>query len=657
MPSSVGGKVVTWTVSPMLPAGLEFDPTSGTISGQATVASAPANFVVTATNSGGQAMGSLTIAVAGSPLLDLGHSERVSLLRFTNSSVLSQDTANLWILQNYTSGTTLARGSASFVDLKAGTMVDETSAGLEVRAAASGQLLGTVLAQPSWWQLASDGSYVIAGSTTALTAWSTSGQLLASLTGDYSKAVAFAAPGAIFVALGPAGQNVIQTLSVTSGSSSTSAAFQGVFNSWFLDGQRFLTTQGSTVWVYSNTAVQQDIASLSTIAGLTGQGNYFWYFDKGQFAVYQIGASASPALTFSGAQIAIPSDSTVALLINGSGGDLWIVDLSSTSPAIAHDSLPFTYLFTYAAMSPTAWLVGNDHGVIFDGASLGTTPRTLTLGAAYNIAGGTGSVSVATASGSIFSFNTSTNALERTINFPSSQLASSSDGTVLAAVQDVIDGQYNSPLVNVYSLPSGSPISSLPSVESPFITLSGSGAILGQLDTAPYNAQACYAQTTLVTGGNPILCDSVQGPSRLELSPDGTLAAVSTALTPMVTTNIYQNGKLVTTVPGWAVDWLDNGRLLVNNYKPVGQLGFPEYASATIFSPTGANLGNVPLPELHTIQPISSDLVYSPDLNAIVSLTTGAFTWASGNLPTKVGAVGGPEIVFAPGNLVLAQPF
>jgi hypothetical protein len=56
----------------------------------------------------------------------------------------------------------------------------------------------------------------------------------------------------------------------------------------------------------------------------------------------------------------------------------------------------------------------------------------------------------------------STNALVNTLNFSSSQLATSSSGTVLAATADNADFQYESNrTLNVYLLPSGSVLNTL----------------------------------------------------------------------------------------------------------------------------------------------------------------------------------------------------
>jgi hypothetical protein len=61
---------------------------------------------------------------------------------------------------------------------------------------------------------------------------------------------------------------------------------------------------------------------------------------------------------------------------------------------------------------------------------------------------------------------------------------------------------------------------------------------------------------------------------------------------------------------------------------------------------------------LFTVQPVRANRVYSPELNSILGLTTGAPIWKSGNSSlTRIGAISGAQVVFASGGFVLAQPF
>jgi hypothetical protein len=62
-PSSTGGAVVTWTISPAISAGLSFDSSTGTLSGTPTEVSVSTVYTITATNSGGSDSATVTIVV------------------------------------------------------------------------------------------------------------------------------------------------------------------------------------------------------------------------------------------------------------------------------------------------------------------------------------------------------------------------------------------------------------------------------------------------------------------------------------------------------------------------------------------------------------------------------------------------------------------
>jgi len=64
-PSSDGGAVASYSVSPMLPTGLSIDALTGVISGTPTVITNIANYTVTATNAGGSTNVTVSIAVGG----------------------------------------------------------------------------------------------------------------------------------------------------------------------------------------------------------------------------------------------------------------------------------------------------------------------------------------------------------------------------------------------------------------------------------------------------------------------------------------------------------------------------------------------------------------------------------------------------------------
>ena len=62
-PSSTGGAVVTWSISPSLPSGLSFDTSTGAISGTPDTITSSASYTITASNTGGSDTATITIVV------------------------------------------------------------------------------------------------------------------------------------------------------------------------------------------------------------------------------------------------------------------------------------------------------------------------------------------------------------------------------------------------------------------------------------------------------------------------------------------------------------------------------------------------------------------------------------------------------------------
>lgn len=208
-PHNGGGVVVTWSIDRTLPAGLTFDTGSGTISGTPTASSPQANYLVSATNSGGTSSATLTITVAaasgfGAALPD---GKRTRAQEFTG-----------------TAGKTAVVQSGSWLTL-------------------ADRLSGTPLSNIElpdgirWWQLARDGSYVAAATDTQLTVWSRAGAVLFTRRANYGDADVFVAAGELRVAAGPAGSHVIEVIAVPAGIAHLGATEPGSFISWTEDGE------------------------------------------------------------------------------------------------------------------------------------------------------------------------------------------------------------------------------------------------------------------------------------------------------------------------------------------------------------------------------------------------------------------------------------
>ncbi len=88
-PSSLGGAVVTYAISPDLPAGLHFDTMTGVVSGTPTAAAPATGYIVTASNSGGSTTVTLVITLVAPPA---GLSYAVNPVVFTLGEPVADDT-------------------------------------------------------------------------------------------------------------------------------------------------------------------------------------------------------------------------------------------------------------------------------------------------------------------------------------------------------------------------------------------------------------------------------------------------------------------------------------------------------------------------------------------------------------------------------------
>jgi hypothetical protein len=683
---SVSGTVTSYSLSPALPTGLNLDANTGTIYGVASAASASNTYTVTASNAGGNTTATVTLAVnpALVTLLNLGSANPITEIFSLGSNVLAQDTSGHWALIDYSSGTELAsgeQGTASShnpwpVYMAGSTLAVGVANGVEVRSSATGSLQAIIsspmIDQPSgtWWRLASDGSYVCAGSSTGLTAWSVSGAVLFALTGNYSAANVFAAPGQIQIALGPSGTDVIQTVLTPSGSSSLGPAFSGNFNTWSLDGMFFLTNLSNSVWTYNAASSQTGFLNVSAFNTLGGEGGWIWAISNGTtpaVTIYAVGSTTvAAAYPIGVADMVIPYGDTIGLLTFGTP-TVTVVDLSGSNPVAKPPyTVPTAYNVAYAAFSPSQWVTGNVHGAVFDGGSLTSTPRFLTLGTAFDIAGSSGIGAVAVADGTIYIFDPANTTPQQTITFSSSEVQLSTDGTVLAAAANSKDAQYEPvETLNIYALPAGTVTHSWPYQSGGTyllgLSLAAGGSNVGQA-TGTYSGSSWQyeRQVTAITGGPLIWSDTPSSaiePLQLPLpllSPDGALiAAANNTRTPSAVTTIYQNGTAVTAVPGFAVGWIDDSDLLVDTYT--GQGPVFSYSGCAIYSPTGTLIASPPLPEIMHFQTVGSGLIYTPDSNTIYSTSTGSATWTSTYPYGGVGATAVGDVVFLSGARVVVQ--
>lgn len=119
--------------------------------------------------------------------------------------------------------------------------------------------------------LSSDGLHAFGANSVGLAVWDRSGRLVASAAGDHSRARVFGSGDELRVGLSLSHQDAIEVFDLSSGDISVTPSFAGNFHSWFLDGDKFLTTISNVVWIYSRSVEQLEIISLpSTSNGRLG---------------------------------------------------------------------------------------------------------------------------------------------------------------------------------------------------------------------------------------------------------------------------------------------------------------------------------------------------------------------------------------------------
>ncbi|MBI4511236.1 MAG: hypothetical protein HY698_16505 [Deltaproteobacteria bacterium] len=639
---------------------------------------------------GGTSVGFMACGSAGSTdpnvFLELGHGFKVDKLSREGDRLLSRDnagdSAGHWVLWDTSTGSQLANGSVSMTSravalMAKGTMVIQSSSGYELRSARNGQILATIpAASTTFGGLAADGSYLWVASTTGISAWSLSGELIMSRSGDYRYANVFAADKELRVAKSPSGSAVIERIQIPGGETSVSPTFSGDFKSWFADGERFLATISDNVVVYSKTATRDAlVASEATLVG--GYGDHFWiWMDlKRKLSIYKVG-EATPVVTRSGWEV-FPAGS---MILNRSAiGNEGIskIETFRLDPAGVVESGAFEMpmwgsVTSFGSDQNGNWSIGNEYGAMVE-KTVGAEMRTLGCGAVLGVAGSeSGVAAVATASGQIMHIATDATGprIRGTIPLTSSRLELSRDGAMLAVGRTVYSKNWDDRSVRVFSLATLAETYSFSSTPYTFVDfdLARGGSRIAHLEYMSNSSPRIYMRkVTAVDGADVVFSDQNYVAEKFRLSPDGTRAAVpDKSRVPRVASRIFINGVLSNVVFGYPEGWIDDNRLLVTEYTGGTIDDELVHANAKLYDAQGTLLASPALPELLSgFSFIAPNAIYTYQSNEIYDLQTGSSLWVSDN-PGRdspwqgrvtSGAIAGDHAVYSIGHRLYVERY
>jgi hypothetical protein len=581
-------------------------------------------------------------------VLDLGHGTGISSLHRTATRVVSGDWNQHWVLWDTATRAAITSGTlqcsypptnvppscaADYVSVAGGVFLvrgvnkngPAANWKIEARSLDTGALLSTITGEANVG-LSSDGGYVWIASTASFAIATPSGTQLFAIAGDYSHAHVYATSSTIRLVGGPMGAGQLEIIDVAT-HASTYAAVSGNFVAWFDDGTAFITSLGSTMWVYAANGTQLAIGAPNMIP-VGGTGNFVWGSSSDSsgnrtMPIFRVSNLSTPhrTLTASPSGAFVVSGHSIANLSYGAGS-LQISSIGTNTVTTGSTiTTPETFLQTFAADDAGNWAIGNNDGVVADGADiLAQSTTTYSLGRALSVAGtGGDTAAISTSSGHVLVMSVgAATSVTRTIAYLSSQIALSADGALLVAAGDLGSAQYTRDMsLRVYSTTNGTLVHSWPHSWSDYPTL------LTGFSFATQGEQICQTfrqsdGTCSDVNGNPVQYAASQVAPLM--SPDGAHALYFS----QGATQIYSGSALVNAVPGVALAWIDNNHFLVATYTSASI-----QSGVQVYDASGAPTGTAMLPDVQraSLVSVGGTLAYWQGTNQVLDYTTGAVYW------------------------------
>ncbi|XXT23625.1 hypothetical protein WME94_18980 [Sorangium sp. So ce429] len=642
------------------------------------------------TGSGGSGGGSASLSPCGTPgtglgspeaFLDLGHTGPLRQIFVSGDRVVSWD-QDRWILWDTATRSAIVDGHApGGVELRGDLLLVHTDPqhAFELRNAADGSLLAAISAEYGGVALATDGSYAFTVSGGNITVLSRTGDEVLSITLERGGHI-HVAPDAVYVATQYGAESSVQVIPIDGSPPHITPGFAGTLHGWSQDGERFLTTTGNTVRVYSKTGVQESIVNLPEFYELGAIGDYLWTRRTDSphtpLQIYRIGGGNVPVAQYAADHSAtfVPTERALGVIQRASP-KLTIIDLGGSEvTATEHEAAVIHDPSVMHLDGRLRWAIGGWQGLIEQKGTVADPDATGTLGCGASNLGGSpsGQVAIATARGTILLYDTANLDAGPTTSIPlrSARVQLSADGRVLAARATESHPYDDDAALRIFSLPDGADVASFPSeVTLLGFSLSSSGTTLGRTYYRSPTTGSDERIVSDVSGETVIYRDTGPQPTPV-ISPNGHHFLLTDEATAAGCgfTQFYADGVLVNAVPGCAIGWLDDTRALVQSYYYNVMTSRWTYQASTIYDEVGNPIATPPLPRfalatrdhaaigdglVYGIVPVSPTAIHALYEHAIYDVETGA-TLAT--LP-KASVLAGSSVVYACGNAICAAPY
>ena len=662
-PTSTGGTVVSWSVSPSLPAGLSISSTTGIISGTPTAVTSSASYTVTATNTGGTDTVALTIVVNDIAPSSLTYSPNSFTL--TKGSAMTTVTPTVsggaitsWSVSpslpaglSLDSSTGAISGTPTTITSSASYTVTATNTGGSTTASVTIEVNDVAPSAVAY----SQNSFTLTKGTTmttttptssggTVTSWSVSPSLPAGLSLDASTGAISGTPSAV-----TSSASYTVTASNTGGSNSTTLTIVVIDvapSSLSYSPNSFSLTKGTTMSTVTPTTSGGTVTSWSVSpslpAGLSLDSS------TGAISGTPSAVTSSAAYTITASNTGGSDTATVTIVVN---------DVAPSSLTYSPNSFTLTKGTAMTTVSPTV-----SGGTITSWSISPSLPAGLSLDSSTGAISGTPTAITSSASYTVTASNTggsTTASLTIEVNdIAPSSLTYSPDsfsltkGTAMTTVTPTASGGAITTWSVSPSLPAGLALDS------------STGAISGT--PTAVTSSATYTITASNTGGSTtddvtIVVDDI-APSSLTYSPDAFTLTKGTAMTTVTPT---ASGGAITT---WSVSpSLPAGLSLDSSTGAIS--GTPSaVSSSTTYTITASNTGGSTTDDVtivvNDIAPTS--ISYSPNsftltkgtaMTTVTPTSSGGTitTWSvSPSLPTglsidsSTGAISGtPSAVFS----------